>query len=403
VRPAAHLQAAIDLLDAVIRAAGEGGAAADTLARRWFQERRYAGARDRAAVRDLLFDAIRAFGDPPPSGRAGMIGLALSRRPDLIPLFDGSEHGPAPIAAGEPAAVPGPGPRWLLPALRQSLGPAWEAEMEALLMRAPLDIRVNRARVPEADVAALAARLPAAAAPVHGLPLHLPWALRLTASVPLEQHADYREGLFEIQDAGSQFVARAVEARPGETILDLCAGAGGKTLALAADMLAGEAEAGLPPGRVIAADTDRSRLRMLGPRGARAGAAELIATCLLDPGREMEALAALHGSADAVLVDAPCSGSGTWRRNPELRWRLDPARLDALVQAQRRLLGLAAALVRPGGRLVYAVCSVLDAEGRDHLDSLPFSGVSPPRAQTWQLTPAAHGCDGFFVARWDFR
>ena len=190
-------------------------------------------------------------------------------------------------------------------------------------------------------------------------------------------------------------------AQPGETVIDLCAGAGGKTLALAAAMD--------NRGTLLACDTDRGRLSRLPPRAERAGAA-IIETLLLNPGREAEALAAHAGRADAVLVDAPCSGSGTWRRNPEARWRLSPRELTRLGLLQARLLDLAATLVRPGGRLVYATCSLLDGEGADQVaaflarndrfraDSLALE-AGLPRGSGYRLTPYHDGTDGFFVAR----
>lgn len=396
MRDAARLQAAIEILDAVIAAARSEGAAADTLVRRHFATRRYAGSRDRARVRDLVWEAIRAFGDPPPSGRAAMVALALSRRPDLLPLFDGSPHGPAPIVAGEAAALPSAVPPWLAGRLEASLGPAWEREAVALLGRAPLDLRVNALKAPSpADIAAVAASLPGPPVPVSGLPRPLPHALRLAEPVPLDRHPALLEGLVEVQDAGSQLATAMCEAAPGETVVDLCAGAGGKTLALAAAMQG--------RGRIIACDSDRRRLSQLGPRASRAGAAAMIETRLLDPGRETDRLGDLAGRADCVLVDAPCSGSGTWRRNPELRWRLTPARLRRLQRLQAHLLDTALGLVRPGGRLVHVVCSVLLEEGADQVADLisraAFSGLKVEVCEAVQLTPASHGCDGFFVAR----
>lgn len=391
MRAAARLQAAIEILDEVIAATRDGGAAADALFARAMRTRRYAGSADRAAIRELVFSAIRAFGDRPGSGRAAILGLARGPRPDLLPLFDGSPRGPAPVAPGEPAASPSTVPRWLAPRIAASLGADWAGEAEALLARAPVDIRVNRLKGSAADLLPL---LPVPALPVGGLPLPLPDALRLARAIPLEAHPAFREGRFELQDAASQFVAEACAAQQGETVVDLCAGAGGKTLALAAAM-AGH-------GRIVACDTDRRRLGALGPRAARAGALAMIETRRLDPGREAAALADLAGAADLVLVDAPCSGSGTWRRNPELRWRLTPKRLAALVRGQARLLGLAAGLVRPGGRIVYAVCSVLAEEGEAQaaraLDSPAFRRRGAALEQAWLLTPRRHACDGFFVA-----
>jgi len=390
MRAEARLQAAIEILDEVIRSARDGGAAADVILARAMRARRYAGSRDRAAIRETVFSAIRAFGEPPPSGRAAMVGLALSASPGLQPLFDGGPHAPRPIAPGEPAPRPEAVPGWLAPRLAESLGEDWDAEVEALLGRAPVDLRVNRLK---ASPEALLARLPVPGGPVEGLPLPLPDALRLSRPAALERHPARLDGWFEVQDAASQFAAAVAAAKPGETVVDLCAGAGGKTLALASAM-GGE-------GRIIACDVDGRRLAALDRRLARAGAAGIVEVRPIAPD-DPDRLSDLRGRADLVFVDAPCSGSGTWRRNPELRWRLTPDRLRALVALQARLLDEAETLVRPGGRVVYAVCSVLAEEGpariRTTLGQEPWRGRAGP-ADTWLLTPHRHGCDGFFVAR----
>ncbi|MFN7177281.1 MAG: RsmB/NOP family class I SAM-dependent RNA methyltransferase [Thermaurantiacus sp.] len=396
MRDSARLQAAIEILDAVIEAARTEGAAADTLIARYFASRRYAGSGDRAAVRELVWEAIRTFGEPPCSGRAAMVSLALSRRPDLLPMFDGSQHAAKPIAAGEAANLPAPVPLWLVPMLEKSLGVDWEQETNALLGRAPLDIRVNALKARSQDeIRHVADALPASATPITGLPRVLPHALRLAEPVALDRHPLHGAGLFEVQDAGSQLAAAMCEASAGETVVDLCAGAGGKTLALAAAM-AGR-------GRLIAADTDRRRLSQLAPRAERAGAFCIIEARLLNPGREIGALGDVTEQADCVVVDAPCSGSGTWRRNPELRWRLSPARLERVLRLQAHLLDVAVALVRPGGRLVYIVCSVLQQEGFQQVQGIveraAFSARKLELCEALQLTPARHGCDGFFVAR----
>ena len=304
-------------------------------------------------------------------------------------LFDGSTYGPAPVDEGEIVAEGGVAPVWLAQRLADS--GIEGAEAQALLDRAPLDIRVNALK---ADRASLAL-------PESGEPLPTAHGLRLPFGTQVEQWEAYREGLIEVQDCGSQLACEAVGARPGETVIDLCAGAGGKTLALAAAM--GN------QGVLIAADTDRARLARLAPRTERAGA--LVAeTLLLNPGRELEGLTAWQGKADAVLVDAPCSGTGTWRRNPEARWRLDATMLDRFVALQQRLLDVAAALVRPGGRLIYVTCSLLDDEGarqataflaahpdwRAEPPSLPLGN---PRGAGIRLSPFHDGTDGFFIAR----
>lgn len=385
--PPARTQAAIELLDDIITAAREGGAAADTLIARYFATRRYAGSKDRRAVRELVYAAVRTAGELPANGRAAMLAAA-DRNADLAATFDGSAHGPAPIRADEPRAQAGAAPEWLSAMLRASgIDPA------TLIDRAPLDLRVNRLKTtPERVLADLAE--------ARSTP-HAPDGVRLPTGTNVDQLSSYREGLIEVQDEGSQIVGLAVAARPGERIVDLCAGAGGKTLALAASMD--------NQGELLACDTDRARLSRLMPRARRAGAT-VVQTRLLDPGREADALADWNDAADAVLVDAPCSGTGTWRRNPEARWRLNPARLARLVETQRHVLWIAAPLVRPGGTLVYVVCSLLDREGPEQVDAFlaahPGWSAEPvalpcgeARRTGTRLTPALCGTDGFFVAR----
>lgn len=383
--PGARAQAAIDLLDEIIAAARDGGAAADTLIARYFKTRRYAGSKDRRAIRDLVYRAIRRAGDPPANGRAALIGLARDDE-SLANAFDGSPHAPAPIGEGEPGAGEGVLPAWLATRIDP-------AEHRALLERAPLDLRVVSRRADRATVmAALPDALPTPFAPL---------GLRMPEGTTIEASAPWCDGLIEIQDEGSQLIVAAARARPGMTVVDLCAGAGGKTLALADDM-AGE-------GLLVATDTNRARLSRLRPRAERVGV-ELIETRLLDPGREAEALADLDRACDIVLVDAPCSGTGTWRRNPEARWRLTPDRLARLAETQSRLLDIGARLVRPGGALVYAVCSVLDEEGAGQITNfLARTSHFRPEQDVFSagrhrgpgklLSPAHDGTDGFFVAR----
>jgi len=389
VTPGARAQAAIELIDAIAAAARSGGAAADTLIARYFKDRRYAGSKDRRAVRDLVYRAVRRTGEPPASGRAALAGLALDD-PAVAELFDGSAHAPPPLAPDEAAAPASPLPAWLHPLLDPLVAPP---EWPALLERAPLDLRVNRLRGTVEQARAL---IPEAQPTPHAA-----LGLRLPEGFQVEAADAWRGGLVEVQDEGSQLLAAACRAAPGETVVDLCAGAGGKTLALAADMD--------DRGRILASDTDRGRLSRLPPRLRRAGIS-IAEPRLLDPGREAAALADLAGAADLVLVDAPCSGSGTWRRNPETRWRLTPDRLDQLVALQARLLDLAATLVRPGGRLVYAVCSLLEREGRGQAQAFTARSALLPQPALIEagrtagtgrlLTPAADGTDGFFIACW---
>ncbi|WP_293873803.1 MULTISPECIES: RsmB/NOP family class I SAM-dependent RNA methyltransferase [unclassified Sphingomonas] len=382
--PAARTQAAIELLDEVIAAARGGGAAADTLIARYFATRRYAGSKDRRAVRELVYAAIRRAGEIPASGRAAMLAVATADG-DVAATFDGSTYGPAPIAADEAAAVGGVVPAWLAAALERS--DIASDQQAALIERAPLDVRINRLTADMAVVEALGG------AAIPGLAD----ALRLPSGTNIDPLA----GQLEVQDAGSQIVSLAARAAPGQAIVDLCAGGGGKTLVLAAAM-ANE-------GRILAADIDRGRLSRLAPRAARAGVT-IVETRLLDPQREADALSDWSALADCVLIDAPCSGTGTWRRNPEARWRLTPDRLARFVAQQRHVLAIGAPLVRPGGALVYIVCSLLDAEGAEQVDAFLADHpgwVAEPldlpagnaRGQGLRLDPLHHATDGFFVAR----
>ena len=385
--PAARVQAAIELLDQIIEAAENKGAPADRLISAYFKTRRYAGSKDRRAVRELVYRAVRLIGSRPSSGRSAMLTLALTDE-TLLPLFDGSPHGPRPRGEGEWIEVRAVAVNWLMVELAHS-GLEGEAA-NALLDRAPLDIRVN----------ALKADRETIDLPEAGEPLAAPQALRFPTGTQVEQWPAHRDGLIEVQDHGSQLVAQAVPASAGDTIIDLCAGAGGKTLALAARF--GNAVS------LVAADTDKRRLGNLAPRAAKAGA-QIDYTILLDPTRELEALEAFKGKADHVLVDAPCSGTGTWRRNPESRWRLDQKELARLGALQDHVLDTAAHLVRSRGTITFVTCSVLDTEGTDRmqafLDRHPNFTLETPdlplgsaRGTGWRLDPFHHSTDGFFVA-----
>jgi 16S rRNA (cytosine967-C5)-methyltransferase len=388
MKPAARVQSAIELLDQIIAAARAKGAPADRILAEWFRTRRFVGSKDRRAIRELVYAAIRACGPLPPSGRAAMLRLAQDDE-SVAPLFDGTPYGPAPITCGEPVAEVGVAPSWLEERLAASDITGEEAK--ALLGRAPLDVRVNT----------LKAARDALSLPEPGEPLPAPHGLRFAAGTSVEQWPAFRDGLVEVQDCGSQLACAAVGAQPGETVIDLCAGAGGKTLALAAMMD--------NRGTLVAADTDRGRLSRLAPRAARAGV-RIAQTLLLDPGREEAALRPWMDGTDRVLVDAPCSGTGTWRRNPEARWRIGEAELARLSALQARLLDLAARLVRPGGTLAYVTCSLLDEEGAAQVEAflqrhrewltepldLPLGRT---RGGGLRLTPHHDGTDGFFIAR----
>ena len=394
MKPAARMQSAIDLLDEIIAGALGNGASADRIASAFFKSRRYMGSKDRRAVRELAYRAIRRFGHPPDSARAAMIGLTREDN-GLSALFDGSPYGPPAIGAHENAASGTAIPSWITDRFDPAVA---TDDYPALLGRAPLDIRFDPAKTspeqiakfwPDADFSAV-----------------LPCAARLPAGTQIEQHDLWQSGALEIQDWGSQGIVAACPVETASLAIDLCAGAGGKSLGLAAAMTSS--------ARLIASDTDRRRLSRLEPRQRRAGV-DMIEAILLDPGSEWEKLGAYASQADLVLVDAPCSGSGTWRRNPETRWRLTPEGLEDVMVQQRRLLDLAARLVRTGGYIVYAVCSLVQDEGAgqiarflsEHGDyhinpitmQLGRTATTKGREMGLILTPHHDGTDGFFMSR----
>jgi 16S rRNA (cytosine967-C5)-methyltransferase len=389
--PAARIQTAIEILDQIAAAARDGGAPADAIFAEAMRARRYAGSKDRRAIRELVYAAIRAVRSAPDSGRAAMLALADTDA-DMAALFDGAPYAPAPITADEPRAELGLAAQALIELFDPLIG---AEEHAAMLDRAPLDLRANRTRIDRSALAEMLGAGDPIAATRDGL--------RLPAEFAAAQTPAFADGLFEVQDAASQIAAEAVGAVDGMTIVDLCAGAGGKTLALAA---------AAPGARIIACDINRARLQQLGPRAARAGAAN-IETRLLNPGQESAMLSDLIGGADAVIVDAPCSGSGTWRRSPELRWRLTPQRLARHRAEQAALLALGATLMRTGGVLIYATCSVLAGEGRAQIAAfldaqngacradfagLP-TGIGRRAGDGLLLTPHHDGTDGFYLAR----
>lgn len=389
--PAARVQTAIEILDTIAAAARDGGPPADAIFAEAMRARRYAGSKDRRAIRDLVYAAIRAVRAAPQNGRAAMLALA-DGDVELAALFDGAPYAPAPMAGDEPRAPLGLASDALIALFDPLVTPA---EHGAMLARAPLDLRANRQRIDRTALAGLLEAGEPIAGTIDGL--------RLPSDFPAAQHPVFAEGLFEVQDAASQIASEALNAGDGMTIIDLCAGGGGKTLALAAIA---------PQARIIACDINRARLQQLTPRAERAGATN-IETRLLNPGQEAAMLADVAGQADAVLVDAPCSGSGTWRRSPELRWRLTPQRLARHRADQAALLRLGAGLVRSGGTLLYATCSVLAGEGRDQIaaflsdqngtytaDLPSVYGETGRRAgDGLLLTPGHDATDGFYLAR----
>lgn len=379
--PGARIAAAIEVLDRI-----GGGEPAEKALTGWARAHRFAGSRDRAAIRDHVFDVLRcrrsaAWLGGGEDGRALMIGLLRLRGERAEAYFTGDGYAPAPLAAGEGqgpplSSAPGPvrldWPDWLMPETRRSLGDALEAVCEAGRARAPVFLRVNLPKAtPETAIAALAA---------DGIAAHrhsrVPAALVLEGPARgLPQTTAFREGLVELQDAASQAVVDALPVDPGARVLDLCAGGGGKSLALAAR-----------GAQVTAHDADPARMRDLPARAARAGA-EIAITDAPESGAPWP----------LVLADVPCSGSGAWRRAPEGKWRLTPERLRDLASVQDGLLDRAARLAGERGRIAYVTCSVLECENADRVAAFRR------RCPGWRLTmerrflPGPEG-DGFYLA-----
>ncbi|MFC5738663.1 RsmB/NOP family class I SAM-dependent RNA methyltransferase [Sinirhodobacter huangdaonensis] len=387
--PAARLAAAIAILEQV-----REGAPAERALTNWGRASRFAGSGDRAAVRDHVFDVLRCRGSfaalgGGESGRALVLGLARAQGLDIAALFTGEGHAPAPLSAQEAARLAQPlpdegtladldWPDWLRPQLQADLGAAYAAVSARMRARAPVFLRVNLAR---GDRAAAQAALALEGIATRPDPL-AETALEVTGGARrVQASAAYRDGLVELQDAASQAAIAQVPVAAGMRVLDYCAGGGGKALALAARA---------PKARIEAHDIDPGRMRDIPVRAARAGAR--IST--VAPGR-------LGRDYDLVLVDAPCSGSGTWRRTPEAKWRLTPERLAELCTLQAQILRAAAARVAPGGRLLYMTCSLLDAENAAQVEAFV-------RETGWQVaeqrrfTPLDGG-DGFFAAQLERR
>ncbi len=443
MKPAARIQAAIELLTEI----GARDQPADLLARDYFRTRRYIGSKDRRAVSDLVYRVLRhrarldwwlerAGGAVSPRGRV-LAELALvdgMARDALAASFDGARYHPAALTEAEaaivaaldggalehaeqPAAVRAEVAPWLYKRLAAAFGGEVETELAALGREAGLDLRVNSLKT---DRATAARALAAEGIETEPTPL-APLGLRVRGRHVLPSLGAFRDGLVEVQDEGAQLAALLCDARPGMAVADYCAGAGGKTLALAAQMA--------DQGRLVALDTDPARLKRAAPRLARAGVGVAELRGLKEGGDAW--LAGQAGAFDRVLVDAPCSGSGTWRRQPDARWRLSVADLNRVFAVQRRILAAAATLVRRGGRLIYVTCGLLPEENQDQVARflrsapdfalLPVASVwaetlgaetlgaetlgaetgggsCPAAGETLLLTPARHGTDGFFVA-----
>jgi 16S rRNA (cytosine967-C5)-methyltransferase len=425
--PAARLSAAIELIETIdtqrIPAAGA--------LKEWGTAHRFAGSGDRAAISGLVWDVLRRrassawiMGEDTARGRLlGMLKLERGLNADAIAtLCDGSRFAPAPLIDAErtalsenslanaPAHIAGDYPEWLDPYFSQVFGEDRVAEAAAMASRAPLDLRVNTLKAKREKVQASTAHL-------HTMPTQWsPNGLRIEMSADarnpgIQAEEAFIKGQIEVQDEGSQLAALLSAAKPGEQVIDLCAGAGGKTLALAA-MMAGK-------GRLIATDSDKRQLAPIHERLSRAG----VHNCdVRTPKGEGDALSDIKASADLVMIDAPCTGTGTWRRNPDAKWRVRPSALEVRLKSQVQVLDRAAGLVKPGGRIAYVTCSVLDAENGDQIRQFlarhPGFAIVPPSetvtalwdkaeefaAATLQsaegllMTPRRTGTDGFFVS-----
>jgi 16S rRNA (cytosine967-C5)-methyltransferase len=405
----------------------------------WARGARYAGAKDRAAISGLCLDVLRrrrslslAMGEE--SVRAAMLAhlrLDLGMTADAIAgLASEAPHGPGALSEAESAALPAlrrkgeqgdaplsvsaDFPEWLEGAAARAFGPDACREMAAFAARADIDLRLNALKAPPEKALAALGAVGAAAAPF------LKTAARIAAPASEERAPSvtvipaFNKGWVEVQDLGSQIAAAAAGAIARAQVLDLCAGGGGKTLALASLMNA--------TGQLYAYDNDARRLQPLYERARRAGVRNLQ---IVNPATDAAALAALEGRMDVVFVDAPCTGSGTWRRHPDTKWRLTPQQLQRRIEEQDAVLRDAARFVKPGGRIVYVTCSVLMEENEDRLfafmgehegfyetralDAIRASGLllddAEEQLKRWEtssgalrLTPARTRTDGFFIA-----
>lgn len=388
MRPDARVASAIEILDQWLASSGS----LDRILTQWARNNRYAGSGDRAAIADLAYGALRrlrsanwrAGGREPPNGRNLLHGALLLDGEDPKDFFTGTRHAPDTLTEAEIAgrlpvedaarAVRLDYPDWLEPYFAS----IDDAELQALKDRAATDLRVNTLKTNVDRAIAALASDGISVEPVAGAPL----ALRVTAGARKVARSDaYLDGLVEIQDAGSQLLAGLARAAPGELVIDLCAGGGGKSLAIAAQS----------DGSAVIKTHDISleRMKDIPGRAARAGVS---IECL-----ESSALSQYLGQADLVFVDAPCSGSGAWRRNPDAKWRLTPERLDELTLVQRRLLSQAVELCRPTGRIVYGTCSIFDIENMRQVDAFLTEFSDWHMSKTFQ-TILTMRMDGLFGA-----
>ncbi len=421
--PAAHVSAAIEILGAL---AERRRPAADAL-KDWGQRHRFAGSKDRAAIASLLFDALRksasaAFVMGADAPRAIMLGALREARgldaSAIAALCSGEGHAPAPLSDEErarletatldaaPDHVRGDYPEWLADKFALAFGDRAAEEGAALATRAPVDLRVNILKGDRAQALAKLAHLAPEPTPLSPLGLRIDAGHKRGPALAAE--TAYVKGYVEPQDEGSQLASLLCAAAPGEQALDLCAGGGGKALALAGQMH--------NRGQLYAYDSDGRRLMPLHERLERAGARNIQ---IRAPRGQADVLADLEGRCDLVLIDAPCTGTGVWRRHPDAKWRLAPGALTLRLQEQAALLTQAARFVKAGGRLVYVTCSVLLDENENQITAFlaAHEAFAPlPAAETAQaaglpdlarfasshgaglrFSPATSGTDGFYV------
>lgn len=423
--PAARASAAIEVLADI----GARKRPASESLKDWGLAHRFAGSGDRGAIGNLVFDCLRrrsslAFAMDDESPRALVLrtlatswGMTLD---EVGSLCDGSRFAPSLLSAAEreglartilpdaPAAVRGDYPAWLDGAFVTLFGDRAADEGAALATRAAVDIRVNTLKANRDKVLKSLTRYEACPTPYSPVGVRIAPRDGAKRSPHVEAEAGHGKGWFEVQDEGSQVAALMTAAGPRDQVIDLCAGAGGKTLALAAQMR--------NTGQLYAFDADRFRLRPIFERLKRAGARNVQ---VLQAGAQ-DALMPLGAKMDLVVIDAPCTGSGVWRRRPDAKWRLTPEMLDRRLVEQADVLDTGAGLVKPGGRLVYITCSVLPQENGEQvanfLERHPDFAVRPWREawaqgipvaapasadgseDTLLMTPNSHGTDGFFVA-----
>src|SRR5436190_14478884 len=425
--PAARLSAAIELIETID---AQRIPAAKAL-KEWGTAHRYAGSGDRAAISGLIWDVLRRRAssawlmdaDTPRARVLGMMRLERGMNTEAISnLCHGERFAPEPLSGAEraaltsrsldnaPAHIAGDYPEWLDAHLAKVFGGDRVAEATAMASRAPLDLRVNTLKVNREKVLPRLSHL--GATPTPWSPIGLRIELGADARNPgIHAEEDFIKGAIEVQDEGSQLAALFSAAKPGEQVIDLCAGAGGKTLALAA-MMQGK-------GRLIATDHDKRQLAPIYERLSRAGVHN---ADVRTPKGESDTLGDIRASADLVVIDAPCTGTGTWRRNPDAKWRMRPGALEVRLKDQHQVLDRAAALTKPGGRIAYVTCSVLPPENGDQIRAFvarhPEFTVVPPAATVTVLgdkadefagavlqspegllmTPRRTGTDGFFVS-----